>query len=194
MPFKDPTLPDEYSPYNIQAIGDSLFVMYAKLKTIGQDSGHAVAGAGFGYVSVFSTDGTFGRRFASQGTLNIPWGVTMAPSSFLQDQDVNNSGTDNGGYGTKNSIASGNIPGEDSRHLNEPVILIGNFGDGRINVFSQGGRFLGQLQSHKHTLIIDGLWSLSFPPASANIDPARLYFTAGPDSEQDGLFGYLIKK
>jgi len=61
-------------------------------------------------------------------------------------------------------------------------------------VFSLDGRFLGQLQTHKHTLAIDGLWSLSFPPASANIDPARLYFTAGPDSEQDGLFGYLIKK
>ena len=189
MPFKDPTLPDEYSPYNIQAVGDSLFVMYAKLKTTDPGAGHGVAGDGFGYVSVFSTDGTFGRRFASQGTLNIPWGVTMAPASFLQDEDVQNSSTENGGNGTKNSSAS-----RDNHQLNEPVILIGNFGDGRINVFSLGGRFLGQLQTHKHTLVIDGLWSLSFPPASANIDAGRLYFTAGPDSEQDGLFGFIIKR
>jgi hypothetical protein len=88
----------------------------------------------------------------------------------------------------------GNTAIQDNHRLNEPVILIGNFGDGRINVFSLDGKFLGQLQTHNHTLVIDGLWSLSFPPASANIDPARLYFTAGPDNEQDGLFGYLIKK
>jgi hypothetical protein len=113
----------------------------------------------------------------------------MAPASFLQDENVANAGTENGGHGTKSPSASG-----DNHQLNEPVILIGNFGDGRINVFSTGGRFLGQLQTHKHTLVIDGLWSLSFPPASANIDAGRLYFTAGPDSEQDGLFGYVIKK
>ena len=194
MPFKDPTLPDDYSPYNIQAVGDSLFVMYAKLKTDEPGKGHGIAGAGLGYVSVFGSDGTFGRRFASQGSLNIPWGVTIAPASFLQDHDVDNGGTENGGYGTKNSITNSNNTNGDSRQLNEPVILIGNFGDGHINVFSLSGRFLGQLQTHKHTLVIDGLWSLSFPPASASIDPARLYFTAGPDSEQDGLFGYLIKK
>ena len=191
MPFKDPTLPDEYSPYNIQAVGDSLFVMYAKLKTTDPGAGHGVAGAGFGYVSVFSTDGTFGRRFASQGTLNIPWGVTMAPSGFLTNEDLNDNGNNTGGYGVKSTSASLNA---DNHRVNETVILIGNFGDGHINVFSLDGRFLGQLQTHKHTLVIDGLWSLSFPPASANIDPARLYFTAGPDSENDGLFGYLIKK
>ncbi|HZZ75704.1 MAG TPA: hypothetical protein VFE04_07230, partial [Puia sp.] len=83
---------------------------------------------------------------------------------------------------------------QENSYLNEPVILIGNFGDGRINVFSLDAKFLGQLQTHKHTLVIDGLWALSFPPASANIDAGRLYFTAGPDSENDGVFGYIIKK
>lgn len=125
---------------------------------------------------------------------DIPWGVTMAPAGFLTDQDVNNEGNDNGGYGIKSPGVGGNMVSQDNHHLNEPVILIGNFGDGRINVFGLGGRFLGQLQSHKHTLVIDGLWSLSFPPASVNIDAGRLYLTAGPDSEQDGVFGYLIEK
>jgi hypothetical protein len=74
------------------------------------------------------------------------------------------------------------------------VILVGNFGDGHINVYSQDARYLGQLQSDSHTIIIDGLWALSFAPSTAtDIDPARLYFTAGPDHEADGLFGYLIK-
>ena len=194
MPFKDPTLPDDYSPYNIQAVGDSLFVMYAKLKTDEPGKGHGIAGAGLGYVSVFGSDGTFGRRFASQGTLNIPWGVTLAPAGFLQDKNVYNSGNNNEGYGIKGSPANDNTTTDDDRYLNEPVILIGNFGDGRMNVFNLAGRFLGQLQTHKHTLVIDGLWALSFPPASANIDAGRLYFTAGPDSEKDGVFGYIIKK
>ena len=30
----------------------------------------------------------------------------------------------------------------------QPVILVGNFGDGRINVYTLEGHFLGQLQKH----------------------------------------------
>jgi hypothetical protein len=75
-----------------------------------------------------------------------------------------------------------------------PVVLIGNFGDGRINVFSPAGQFLGQLQSHNKPIVIDGLCALSFAPSTAtSIDPGRLYFTAGPAMEKDGVFGYLIK-
>jgi len=43
--------------------------------------------------------------------------------------------------------------------------------------------------------VIDGLWALSFASTTATtIDPKRLYFTAGPNKEADGLFGYLIKQ
>ncbi len=67
--------------------------------------------------------------------------------------------------------------------------------DGRINVYSLDAKYLGQLRSHDHTIVIDGLWALSFAPSTATaIDPARLYFSAGPDNEADGLFGYLIKR
>ena len=205
MPFVDPTLPKDYSPYNIQAVGDWLFVIYAKLG----DDGHGVAGAGNGYVSIFNTNGTFVRRFASRGTLNIPWGVTMAPGSFLEDKDMDDEDNNGGVYsiasnhgstitaGTPNSSSSsGNNGGNSYKHdPKDPVILVGNFGNGRINVFSQQGNYLGQLQSHKHTIEIDGLWALSFAPATATtVDPARLYFSAGPDQEKDGLFGYLIKQ
>src|SRR5450432_1878557 len=133
--FKDPTLPDEYSPYNIQAVGDWLFVMYAKLKTTDPGAGHGIAGAGLGYVSVFKADGSFFKRFASQGTLNIPRGVTMARGSFLKDKDLNNNGNDNGGYNIKSSGISSDQASQDNHDLKDPVILVGNFGDGRINVF-----------------------------------------------------------
>jgi len=146
-----------------------------------------VAGPGKGFVDVFSTDGYLISRFASHGTLNLPWGVTAAPASFLDDKDLSGG---EGGYKSK-STAGGSQGGHDSR---DSVILIGNFGDGRINVFTEDGHFLGQLRDHDRVLAIEGLWSLSFPPAIADIDPGRLYFTAGPDREADGVFGYLIKR
>ncbi len=197
MSFKDPTLPDSYSPYNIQAVGNLLYVMYAELATSGPGAGHGIAGSGKGFVSVFGTDGRFIRRFASQGTLNIPWGVTMASGSFLNDDDLTNDGGNNndGGYNEKGLTNYTNDSKQPKHDPKEPLILVGNFGDGHINVFKQDGTFIGQLQSHHHTIVIDGLWALSFAPSSApDIDPLRLYFTAGPDHENDGIFGYLIKK
>lgn len=196
MTFKDPALPDSYSPYNIQAVGDSLYVMYAELATSGPGAGHGIAGKGKGFVSIFSTDGRFIRRFASQGTLNIPWGVTMASGSFLDDNDLSDvGGNNNGGYGEKGLTPYGNDNKQRKHNPKEPLILVGNFGDGRINVFDLDGTFIGQLQSHHYPVVIDGLWALSFAPSTATgIDPSRLYFTAGPDQERDGIFGYLLKK
>jgi uncharacterized protein (TIGR03118 family) len=182
MDFVDPSMPSGFSPYNIQEIGNVLFVLYAEIGS----NGLPVAGKGKGFVSVFSADGKFLRRFASEGTLNIPWGITAAEPGFLQRDDF----TSVEAYGTiKTDYTDG--PGKD---INEQLILIGNFGDGRINVFTNEGRFLGQLQSGNKPIEIDGLWALTFPPSTTTIDPNRLYFTAGPNHETDGLFGYLIKE
>ncbi|WP_461488263.1 TIGR03118 family protein [Pontibacter sp. HJ8] len=74
------------------------------------------------------------------------------------------------------------------------AILIGNFGDGRINVYSSNGKFLGQLENDGDPITIDGLWGIEFPPGTATgVDPNRLYFAAGPDDESEGLFGYITK-
>jgi len=40
---------------------------------------------------------------------------------------------------------------------------------------------------------IDGLWGISFAPATATTEKGWLYFAAGPDDEEDGLFGYVTK-
>ncbi|MEO6633119.1 MAG: TIGR03118 family protein [Mucilaginibacter sp.] len=70
------------------------------------------------------------------------------------------------------------------------TILVGNFGDGRINVFSLQGIYIGQLQNNGQVIGIEGLWALDFlNPAATNTDP--LYFTAGPHDESHGLFGVL---
>jgi len=216
MPFLDAGLPQGYSPFNIQSVGPWLFVEYAKIGTDGRDQ----AGAGLGFVNVFNTGGVLIRRFASKGTLNAPWGVVLTPANFLDNNDMqdndhgnnkgghdgsggNNSGPGSGNSGSGNSNnGSGNNnsgPGNNNNGRNDirqrPVILVGNFGDGRINVFSLEGEFLGQLQSHNRTIVIDRLWALAFAPTTATmVDPERLYFTAGPNNETDGIFGYLIKK
>jgi len=189
FPFKDYGIPSTYSPYNIQAVGDKLFVMYGELATSGPSKGHGIAGAGKGFVSVFNLDGSFVTRFASRGTLNLPWGVTAAPASFLDDKDLSGGEGGHGGYISKSS-GGYSQGGHDPR---DSVILIGNFGDGRINVFTDDGRFLGQLRAHDRVIEIEGLWSLSFAPAISGIDQGRLYFTAGPDKEADGVFGYVSR-
>src|SRR5262249_25625618 len=63
--FTDPDLPEGYSPFNVQAVGDKLYVTYAKQDE--DDPGEEVAGDGLGVVDVFNTDGTFDRRLASEG-------------------------------------------------------------------------------------------------------------------------------
>lgn len=75
---------------------------------------------------------------------------------------------------------------------NDNAILVGNFGDGRINVFDLKGNFKGQLKDGGSAVTIDGLWAIDtdIPGIAAN----RLYFTAGPDDESDGVFGFLQKQ
>lgn len=155
--FTDPNIPAGFAPFNIQNIGGNLYVTYAKQK--GPENEDDQSGAGNGYVDIFKPDGSFLKRFASQGTLNSPWGLAQAP---------NGSG------------------------LPLHSILVGNFGDGRINVFDSTGVYQSQLLMNGQPVVINGLWALDFPvnevPAS---DPRKIYFTAGPMDEEHGLFGAL---
>jgi uncharacterized protein (TIGR03118 family) len=126
--------------------------------------GEEVPGPGNGYVNVFNPDGTLMKRLITRGQLNAPWGVAKAPASFWGPEGM---------------------PG---------MILVGNFGDGRINVYDANGNFFGQLRSAGNPIVIEGLWGISFAPAAATaINPNWLFFAAGPDEEEEGLFGYITK-
>jgi len=76
-------------------------------------------------------------------------------------------------------------------------LLVGNFGDGRINVYDPGSAaFLGMLDGAGGAPIaVEGLWGLSFGNGVFGQNPRTLYFTAGiPGSgkvEDHGLFGSL---
>lgn len=125
-------------------------------------NGNVETGNGKGYVNVFNPDGTLSKRFASGGRLNAPWGITKASPEFWS--------------------FVGNQPNS---------ILIGNYGDGRINSYSQGGSFLGQAQSQSGAISIPGLRTISFAPDSVIAERGKLFFTAGPAGGQDGLYGYI---
>ncbi len=161
--FTDANLPDHFAPFNIRNIRGKLFVTFALQKL--PDAEDDQAGPGNGYIDIFDTDGTMLRRVASQGALNSPWGMVVAPGNF----------------------------GKFSRAL-----LVGNFGDGTVNAFDLlTGKSLGPLtQPNGDPIVIPGLWALSFErdevfDRECEFNAQRLYFTAGPNDETDGVFGLI---
>jgi uncharacterized protein (TIGR03118 family) len=83
FPFADPTIPttagNTYHPYNIENIGGSLYVTYAKVGT----GGLPEDGVGNGFVRRFNTNGVRDLTFGiNNGPLNAPWGITIAPGIF----------------------------------------------------------------------------------------------------------------
>jgi uncharacterized protein (TIGR03118 family) len=127
------------------------------------DAGDEVAGPGLGFVDMYSTQGALLGRVASRHSLNAPWGLAWAPDEF------------------------GRFSGD---------LLVGNFGDGRIHAYEPqaGGGFLhrGVLRGKNDNIIaIDGLWAIAFGNDAAAGSSTSLYFTAGPDDEEHGLFGRI---
>jgi uncharacterized protein (TIGR03118 family) len=72
-------------------------------------------------------------------------------------------------------------------------LLVGNFGDGTINVFDpKNDHFLGKLEgANGAPITIGDLWALVPGTGNAGTDPNKIYFTAGVQNEAHGLFGSL---
>jgi uncharacterized protein (TIGR03118 family) len=158
--FEDTTIPIGFAPFNVQNLNGKLYVTYAKQSPGSTDD---APGLGNGFVSIFDPGTNTFTRLVSQGFLNSPWGLAIAPSDF----------------------------GAFSNDL-----LVGNFGDGRINAYDPlSGNFLGQLNDTQDMAIqIDGLWALTFGNGGSAGIPTDLYFTAGINEEAHGLFGKLEAK
>lgn len=154
--FVNPTLPAGYAPFGIATIDGNLWVTYALQNSLKHDPVH---GPHLGYVDEFTPEGDMVERFASQGPLNAPWGLAVAPANF------------------------GQFSGD---------VLVGNFGDGRINVYKTNKTFEGQMMGPCGPLDIDGLWALDFGNGAESAPTNTLYFTAGPMGETHGLFGTII--
>jgi uncharacterized protein (TIGR03118 family) len=172
--FDDDRIPWGYAPFNVQNIGGSIFVTYAKQDSARHDD---VAGEGFGFVDVYTPTGKLERRLEHGPWLNAPWGVVWAPRDFGEFSNrvlVGNFG-------------SGQIAAYDG--------FSGKF-IGMMLTYTNPTTMTGE-----ETLTIDGLWGLTFGNSAFGVLAATgtgsagpynsLYFTAGPDGETHGLLGTL---
>jgi uncharacterized protein (TIGR03118 family) len=73
------------------------------------------------------------------------------------------------------------------------ALLVGNFGDGRINAYDlPTGNFLGQMRGPDgKRLVIDGLWGFAFGNGINDQPTNVLFFAAGPNGESDGAYGRI---
>jgi uncharacterized protein (TIGR03118 family) len=165
--FRDPRLPADYAPFNVQALNGKIYVTYARQNATKHDD---LAGPHRGFVDVFNPDGSPGlphgnMRLISRGPLDSPWGLAIAPQAFANLTAPNN----------------------------DPVLLVGNFGNGLIHAFdANNGSPLGELKDPDGEPIqIDGLWALKVGNGGNGGAANTVYFTAGLFGETHGLFGSL---
>src|SRR5215469_16100353 len=73
------------------------------------------------------------------------------------------------------------------------ALLVGNFGDGHIHAYNATtGVPMGQLvDPDGEPVVIPGLWALQAGNGGSGGDKGTIYFTAGLDHENHGLFGSL---
>ncbi len=76
--FVDKNLPSGYAPFNVQAIGSSVYVAYARP----ENGGAEPSGGNRGVVDVYTNFGMTVQRIATDGNLNGPWGLAIAPSNW----------------------------------------------------------------------------------------------------------------
>ncbi|AYV84985.1 MAG: hypothetical protein Satyrvirus1_71 [Satyrvirus sp.] len=68
--------------------------------------------------------------------------------------------------------------------------LVGNHGDGRINVFDCDGKYVGPLLNQSGLpMVIDGLWGLA--PRYADFN--EIFFTSSTDENNEGLLGSIVR-
>ena len=135
--------------------------LYVEYALVDPTTHRASVGAGQGLVDIFDANGNFVKRLIDSG------GVLDAP------------------WGITLAPALFPIFGGD--------LLVGNFGDGTIHAFDPTtGALLGSLTDNSNNPIANpGLWGIGFRPAASGFDPNAVYFTAGINGEQDGLFGSI---
>jgi uncharacterized protein (TIGR03118 family) len=160
--FSDPKLPKGYAPFDVQVLGDKVYVTYALQDAAKHDD---VGGPNHGFVDVFNLDGTPGLpngtgRLVSRDHLDSPWGLALAPASF-------------GSLG--GDLLVGNFRSGFIDVFNPTT-----------------GAFLGNLNDPDGEPIhIDHLWALMVGNGGNGGNPNLVYFTAGIDNEMHGLFGSL---
>ena len=175
--FTDPNLPSGYAPFNIQNIGGKLYVTYAQQDVAQHDD---VPGAGHGFVNTFDLNGNVLGRLITQGSLNSPWGLAMAPNNFGDFSGALLVG--NFGDGTINAFnaANGAHLGTLSNSGGTPIVVPGLWG---LRFGSGGGTGGG---------MANALYFTAGIPGTGAIEDHGLFgsFTLSPP----GLVGAVSRK
>jgi uncharacterized protein (TIGR03118 family) len=123
------------------------------------------SGAADGFIDIYSEDGTLLKQLASGVPLNQPWGLAIAPKDFGP--------------------------------LSNTLLVSNNTNTGTINAFNAvTGQFVGTVKdTNNKPVVIDQLWAIRFGGgAAADGATNQLFFTAGPDNNNAGLFGVITFK
>ena len=161
--FFDSRAPAGYAPFNVQSLGGVVFVTFAKQDAEKVDDD---AGPGRGFIDVFNPKTGKFKRFAT--------------------------GSDAGGRLHDINSPWGLVIAPASFGTHGDELLVGNFGSGTIMAFEADGSFRGLLQDPNHMpLTIEGLWALTFGNGNLAGSKHTLFFSAGPGSENHGLFGAI---
>ncbi|HEY7087611.1 MAG TPA: TIGR03118 family protein [Tepidisphaeraceae bacterium] len=160
--FQTPSTVQDLHPFNVMDLQGHLYVTYAKFDPNSDEGFEDVPG--FGHLVEYNEDGTLAKDFNTNGSnddgiMDSPWGVAIAPSTF-------------GAFAND--------------------VLVADFGnEGTIAAFDPNtGDFIDDLRNPDGSVLtIDGVWGLAFGNGVSLGDANSLYFTAGPNVEQDGLFG-----
>jgi uncharacterized protein (TIGR03118 family) len=151
MSFTDPGT--KLAPFNVQNINGYLYVTYGAIGSPG------------GLLDIFNTDGHLVRRFATNGKLNGPWGLALAPPNFGKFSSALLVG----------NLNDGNINAYDYR----THAFLGQLSDASGPIFIDG---------------LWGLTFGSGGAKDANGQTNWLFFSAGPHEYEDGLFGVIVAK
>ena len=148
--FTDSTIPPGYAPFGIQDISGQVYVSYAN-----------TSGAAGGMIDIFDESGNFVKRLATSKTLNQPWGMAVAPSTW---------GTFAGALLVSNNTSTGTINGFS---------------------LSTGMLIGALKNSAGKAVTINGLWGIEFGGGAAlNGSKNQLFYTAGPN-DTNGSFGVI---
>jgi uncharacterized protein (TIGR03118 family) len=151
--FVDRGLPAGYGPFNIQELGGRLYVAYAKQDAEAEDE---VAGAGLGFVDVYNTKGRLLKRLVSEGNLNAPWGLVIAPRRFGDfggDLLVGNFGDGKiNAYDPRDGDFEGQLANEDGNPIQIDGLWALRFGNGTFGT-PDGLLFTAGIADEEHGLL-----------------------------------------
>ncbi len=156
--FFDPTIPEDYAPFNVLFSGERLYVLYALQNA---DRTQPAPGVGDRFVSVFDAEGALLKQLAPRQGYESAWGLALAPEGF-------------GRY--------------------EGMLLLANAENGTVAAIDpEDGAFRGLLVKPDNWLVtIPGVRGMAFDSGAPQGGVQKLFFCAGVDGGEHGLFGYVM--